>query len=70
MIDGLTFTEVATAVAAAGVLIYLGSEIKRRQKKLRDLFYVLGPNSTVMADHLEELARRGVIRPYRPAAPR
>ena len=46
------------------MLIYLGSEIKRRQKKLRDLFYVLGPDSTVMADHLEELARRGVIRPY------
>jgi hypothetical protein len=60
-----SFTEV---VAAAAALIYLGSEIKRRQKKLRDLFYVLGPDSTVMADHLEELARRGVIRPYRPGA--
>ena len=59
-----------TAVAAAGVLIYLGSEIKRRQKKLRDLFYVLGPDSTIMADHLEELARRGVIRPYRPSTHR
>jgi hypothetical protein len=68
MVD--SFTEVATAVAAAGVLIYLGSEIKRRQKKLRDLFYVLGPDSTVMADHLEELARRGVIRPYRPSTHR
>jgi hypothetical protein len=65
-----SFTEVATSVAAAGVLIYLGSEIKRRQKKLRDLFYVLGPDSTVMADHLEELARRGVIRPYRPSTHR
>jgi hypothetical protein len=65
-----SFTEVVTAVAAAGVLIYLGSEIKRRQKKLRDLFYVLGPDSTVMAEHLEELARRGVIRPYRPSTSR
>ena len=65
-----SFTEVATAVAAAGVLIYLGSEIKRRQKKLRDLFSVLGPDSTIMADHLEEMARRGLIRPYRPSAPR
>ena len=46
--------------------IYMGREIKRRQKKLRNLFDVLGPDSAVMADHLEELARRGVIRPYRP----
>ena len=63
-----SFTEVFAAVAAAGVLVYLGHEINRRQKKLRDLFYVLGPDSTIMADHLEELARRGVIRPYRPKA--
>ena len=65
-----SFTEVITAVAAAGVLVYLGFEIKRRQKKLRDLFYVLGPDSTLMADHLEEMARRGLIRPCRPTAPR
>ena len=64
-----SFTEVVTAVAAAGVLVYLGFEIKRRQKKLRDLFYVLGPDSTLMAGHLEEMARRGLIRPYRPTAP-
>ena len=60
-----SFTEVVTAAAAAAVLVYLGFEINRRQRKLRDLFFVLGPDSTVMADHLEELARRGVIRPYR-----
>jgi hypothetical protein len=57
-------TEIVTAAAAASVLIYLGYEINRRQKKLRDLFSVLGPDSAVMAEHLEELARRGVIRPY------
>jgi hypothetical protein len=57
-------TEIITAAAAASVLIYLGYEINRRQKKLRDLFSVLGPDSAVMAEHLEELARRGVIRPY------
>ena len=49
-----SFTEVVAAAAAL---------IKRRQKKLRNLFDVLGPDSAVMADHLEELARRGVIRP-------
>jgi hypothetical protein len=61
-------TEIVTAAAAASVLIYLGYEINRRQKKLRDLFSVLGPDSAVMAEHLEELARRGVIRPYQAKA--
>jgi hypothetical protein len=61
-------TEIITAAAAGAVLIYLCYEINRRQKKLRDLFYVLGPDSAVMAEHLEELARRGVIRPYQATA--
>jgi hypothetical protein len=61
-------TEIVTVAAAGAVLIYLGYEINRRQKKLRDLFYVLGPDSAVMAEHLEELARRGVIRPYQATA--
>ena len=63
-----SFTEVVTAAAAGAALIYLGYEINRRQKKLRDLFFVLGPDSTVMAEHLEELVLRGVIRPYRTRA--
>jgi hypothetical protein len=63
-----TFTEVAAAIGTAAVLVYLGYEINRRQKKLRDLFSVLGPDSTIMAEHLEELAQRGVIRPYRKPA--
>ena len=60
-----TVTEVLAAAAAAAAVIYLGYEINRRQNRLRDLFYVLGPDSAVMAVHLEELARRGLIRPYR-----
>ncbi|MBV8190819.1 MAG: hypothetical protein JOY64_27985 [Alphaproteobacteria bacterium] len=64
-----SFTEVIAAVGTAAVLIYLGYAINRRRKKLQDLFYVLGPDSTLMAEHLEELVQRGVIRPYRePAA--
>jgi hypothetical protein len=63
-----TVTEFVAAAAAAAAVIYLGYEINRRQKRLRDLFFVLGPDSAVMAEHLEELARRGVIRPYRAAA--
>jgi hypothetical protein len=63
-----SFTEVIAAGAAAAAVIYFGYEINRRQKRLRDLFFVLGPDSAVMAEHLEELARRGVIRPYQPTA--
>lgn len=62
-----TFTEAVTAVAAIAVLAYLGYEINKRQKRLKDLFFVLGPDSAMMTDHLEELARRGVILPYRGA---
>jgi hypothetical protein len=64
-----TVTEVLAAAAAAAAVIYLGYEINRRQNRLRDLFYVLGPDSAVMAEHLEELARRGLIRPYRGTSP-
>jgi hypothetical protein len=60
-----SFTEVIAAAGTAAVLVYLGYAINHRRKKLRDLFYVLGPDSTLMAEHLEELAQRGVIRPYR-----
>jgi hypothetical protein len=56
--------------AAAAALIYMGREIRRRQKKLQDRFLVLRPDSKVMCEHLEEPARRGVIRPYRSTAPR
>ena len=33
-----SFTEVVAAAAAAAALIYMGREIRRRQKKLQDLF--------------------------------
>ena len=59
------FESVTEVVAAAAALIYFGYEINRRQKRLRELFYVLGPDSAERAEHLEELARRGVIRPHR-----
>jgi hypothetical protein len=65
-----SFTEVATAVAAAGRAHLSGFRDQAATEEVARPVYVLGPDSTIMADHLEELARRGVIRPYRPAAPR
>ena len=61
-----SFTEVVAAAVAAAALIYMGREIKRRQKKLRNLFDVPGPDSAVTADTLKSWRERGVIRPYRP----
>lgn len=63
-----TWTDVMAGVAAFAVVAYLVYEVDRRQKKLKDLFYVLGPNSAVMTDHLEELVRRGMIKPLRKTA--
>ncbi len=62
-----TWTDVVTGAVALAVVAYLVYEIDRRQKKLRDLFYVLGPDSAIMTAHLEELARRGLVKPYRGA---
>jgi hypothetical protein len=63
-----TLTDVIAAVAAAAALAYLCYELKRRQDKLRDLFYVLGPDSALMTEHLEALVERGALRPEgRPA---
>ena len=63
-----TWTDVMAGVAAFAVVAYLVYEVDRRQKKLKDLFYVLGPDSAVMTDHLEELVRRGMIKPLRKTA--
>jgi hypothetical protein len=64
-----SWTDVVAGAAALAALSYLVFEVDRRQRKLRDLFFVLGPDSAVMTDHLEEIARRGLIRPQRgPAA--
>jgi hypothetical protein len=58
-----TWTDVVAGLAALSAVIYLGFEINRRQKKLRELFHVLGPDSALMTETLEELVRRGVLQP-------
>ena len=53
---------VAGAVAALG-LAYLVYEVDRRQKKLRDVFYVLEGEDRAIFDQLEEMVRTGVLTP-------
>jgi hypothetical protein len=62
-----SWTDVVAGFAAAAVLVYLVFEVDRQQRKLRDLFFVLGHDSALMTEHLEELVRRGLIRPQRGA---
>jgi len=61
-------TEIITAAAAGAVLFISATRSIGGKRSCGDLFYVLGPDSAVMAEHLEELARRGVIRPYQATA--
>jgi len=55
------------AVLAVGVA-YLFYEVDRRQKRLREVFYVLEGEDRAIFDQLEEMVRAGVLTPdSRPA---
>jgi hypothetical protein len=55
------------AVLAIGVA-YVAYEVDRRQKKLRQVFYVLEGEDRAIFDQLEEMVRTGVLTPdHRPA---
>jgi membrane-associated phospholipid phosphatase len=57
----------AGAVAAIG-LAYLLYEVDRRQRKLRDVFYVLEGEDQAIFDQLEEMVGSGLLKPDRRAA--
>ena len=58
---------VAGAVVAIGVT-YLLYEVDRRQKKLREIFYVLEGEDRAIFDQLEDMVRTGVLTAdHRPA---
>jgi len=55
------------AVLAIGVA-YVAYEVDRRQKKLREIFYVLDGEDRAIFDQLEDMVRTGVLTPdHRPA---
>lgn len=58
---------VAGAVVAIG-LGYLVYEVDRRQKKLRDVFYVLEGEDRAIFDQLEGMVRSGALTRDRGAA--
>jgi hypothetical protein len=62
------WTDVMAGVIAAVGLAFLVYEVDRRQRKLRDVFYVLEGEDAAIFDQLEDMVRTGLLTPdHRPA---
>lgn len=57
------WTDVLAGLATAAVVAYVGWQIARRQKQLRELMDMIGDEDRAMADELEELVRTGKLQP-------
>ena len=58
------FTEVVSLVLGALAVAYLVYEIDRRQRKLHDLWDVLGGEDALITNTLEDMVERGELLPY------
>lgn len=63
-----SWTDVVAGVATAAAVGYMIYEVDRRQRKLRDLFYVLDGDDRAVFDQLEEMVRTGQLTPHSEAA--
>ena len=62
------WTDVVMGVVLAIGVAYVAYEVDRRQKKLREIFYVLEGEDRAIFDQLEEMVRTGVLTAdHRPA---
>ena len=57
------WTDVVAGVVIAMAGAYLAYEVDRRQKMLRDVFYVLEGADAAIFDQLEEMVSTGVLTP-------
>ena len=57
------WTDVLAGLATAAFVAYVGWQIARRQKQLRELMDMIGDQDRAMADELEEMVRTGRLRP-------
>jgi hypothetical protein len=57
------WTDVLAGLATVAVVAYVGWQIARRQKQLRDLMDMIGDEDRAMAEELEEMVRTGRLRP-------
>ena len=61
-------TDVVMGFVLAIGVAYVAYEVDRRQKKLREIFYVLEGEDRAIFDQLEEMVRTGLLAPDRKAA--
>ena len=57
------WTDVLAALATAAAVAFLGWQIARRQKHLRELMDMIGDEDFPIANELEEMVRTGKLRP-------
>jgi hypothetical protein len=57
------WTDVLAGLATAAVLAFVGWQIARRQKQLRELMDMIGDEDRAIVDELEEMVRTGKLRP-------
>ena len=63
------WTDVLSGVATAAGIVYVGFEIARRQRKLRDVFDVLEAKDRSFVDDLEGLIKAGTLQRFTESVP-
>jgi hypothetical protein len=66
--DQWTLTDALAGAAGVLAVAYMGIELSRRQRKLRELFDVLDGDDASLTLELSALVDSGELRPYSPAA--
>jgi hypothetical protein len=56
------WTDIVAAAAGAAAVAYMFWEIARRQRRLRDLFYILDGDDAGITLDLERMVRTGALR--------
>jgi hypothetical protein len=64
MFEQWTLTDILAAAAGAMAVTYLGFELSRRQRKLRELFNVLDGADAALTRELSSLVDSGILQPY------
>jgi hypothetical protein len=64
MFEQWSLSDILGAAAGVVAVTYLGFELSRRQRKLRDLFNVLDGADAALTRELSSLVDSGVLRPY------
>jgi hypothetical protein len=60
------FANIVTGLAAALAVTYLGLEISRRRRQLREVYDVLGTDDRQICIALEQMVEDGMLKPWRP----